>query len=88
MGMEEGGEVEVLTCIECEDQHAELVCLTCDEPFCRPCWGSLHRCVWITSRHNLYQYSSSSLVVSVHRGLPEAWYPCGDTLPYPRGVAV
>ncbi|CAM9687403.1 unnamed protein product [Ascophyllum nodosum] len=31
------------TCIECEDQHAELVCLSCDEPFCRPCWGSLHR---------------------------------------------
>lgn len=34
---------EVETCTECEDQHAELVCLTCDEPFCRPCWGSLHR---------------------------------------------
>lgn len=34
---------EVQSCIECEDQHAELVCLTCDEPFCRPCWGSLHR---------------------------------------------
>lgn len=33
----------VQTCIECEDQHAELVCLSCDEPFCRPCWGSLHR---------------------------------------------
>ena len=31
------------TCIECEDQHAELVCLSCEEPFCRPCWGSLHR---------------------------------------------
>ncbi|CAN0096735.1 unnamed protein product, partial [Ectocarpus sp. 8 AP-2014] len=24
-------------------QHAELVCLSCEEPFCRPCWGSLHR---------------------------------------------
>lgn len=34
---------DVPTCIECEDQHAELVCLSCEEPFCRPCWGSLHR---------------------------------------------
>lgn len=34
---------EIQSCIECEDQHAELICLTCDEPFCRPCWGSLHR---------------------------------------------
>lgn len=33
------------TCVECEDQHAELVCLSCEEPFCRPCWGSLHRYV-------------------------------------------
>ncbi|CAM9519721.1 unnamed protein product [Ectocarpus sp. 12 AP-2014] len=41
---EEGaGSREVETCIECEDQHAELVCLSCEEPFCRPCWGSLHR---------------------------------------------
>ncbi|CAM9195762.1 unnamed protein product [Scytosiphon promiscuus] len=37
------GSQEVQTCIECEDQHAELVCLSCEEPFCRPCWGSLHR---------------------------------------------
>ncbi|CAB1120350.1 unnamed protein product [Ectocarpus sp. CCAP 1310/34] len=41
---EEGaGSREVETCIECEDQHAELVCVSCEEPFCRPCWGSLHR---------------------------------------------
>ncbi|CAM9144198.1 unnamed protein product [Choristocarpus tenellus] len=31
------------TCVECEDQHAEMECLSCGEPFCRPCWGSLHR---------------------------------------------
>ncbi len=40
---EEEAPQELQTCIECEDQHAELVCLSCDEPFCRPCWGSLHR---------------------------------------------
>lgn len=40
---EEEAPQEIQTCIECEDQHAELVCLSCDEPFCRPCWGSLHR---------------------------------------------
>lgn len=42
---DEGGDEDkaVQTCIECEDQFAELVCLSCDEPFCRPCWGSLHR---------------------------------------------
>lgn len=41
----DGAEPEILMCIECEDQHAELMCLTCDEPFCRPCWASLHRYV-------------------------------------------
>lgn len=40
---DEAAPEEVQTCIECEDQHAELVCLSCEEPFCRPCWGSLHR---------------------------------------------
>ncbi|CAM9863004.1 unnamed protein product, partial [Ectocarpus fasciculatus] len=42
-GEEEAGSREVETCIECEDQYAELWCLSCEEPFCRPCWGSLHR---------------------------------------------
>lgn len=43
-GGDEGEERSaVQTCIECEDQHAELECLSCQEPFCRPCWGSLHR---------------------------------------------
>jgi Protein of unknown function (DUF2009) len=33
----------VPSCVECEDQTAELVCLSCGENYCRPCWGSLHR---------------------------------------------
>jgi Protein of unknown function (DUF2009) len=33
----------VPSCVECEDQTAELVCLSCSENYCRPCWGSLHR---------------------------------------------
>lgn len=44
---EEGAPQALQTCVECEDQRAELTCLSCDEPFCRPCWGSLHRCVWV-----------------------------------------
>lgn len=46
------------TCVECEDQHAELVCLSCEEPFCRPCWGSLHRYVtdqWLQPKHVILQ---------------------------------
>lgn len=42
---EEAPQVALQTCVECEDQRAELTCLSCEEPFCRPCWGSLHRCV-------------------------------------------
>lgn len=42
---EEGAPQALRTCVECEDQRAELTCLSCEEPFCRPCWGSLHRCV-------------------------------------------
>lgn len=40
---EEGAPQALQTCVECEDQRAELTCLSCEEPFCRPCWGSLHR---------------------------------------------
>ena len=33
-----------LTCVECEDQPAELICVGCGgEGFCRPCWGGQHR---------------------------------------------
>lgn len=49
---EEGAPQALQTCVECEDQRAELTCLSCEEPFCRPCWGSLHRCVsrgWISN---------------------------------------
>ncbi|CAM9210888.1 unnamed protein product [Discosporangium mesarthrocarpum] len=42
-GDEEEFEKMSNTCVECEDQHAEMVCLSCGELFCRPCWGSLHR---------------------------------------------
>ena len=30
-------------CCECEDQAASLLCVQCDERFCKPCWGSQHR---------------------------------------------
>eukprot|EP00053_Salpingoeca_punica_P013942 m.126556 g.126556 ORF g.126556 m.126556 type:complete len:607 (+) comp16341_c0_seq1:216-2036(+) len=29
-------------CVECEDQEAALLCVTCDEPFCGPCWAQQH----------------------------------------------
>eukprot|EP00049_Salpingoeca_infusionum_P002808 m.60090 g.60090 ORF g.60090 m.60090 type:complete len:566 (-) comp11799_c1_seq1:124-1821(-) len=32
-----------VTCVECEDQQAELECTDCQEPFCRPCWDQQHR---------------------------------------------
>lgn len=43
MANDENVSGDVQSCVECEDQHAELVCLSCEERFCRPCWGSLHR---------------------------------------------
>lgn len=42
---EEGASQPLQTCVECEDQRAELTCLSCEESFCRPCWGALHRYV-------------------------------------------
>lgn len=48
-------EQTIQMCVECEDQHAELECLTCDEPFCRPCWGSLHRYVHWANHLSLYK---------------------------------
>jgi hypothetical protein len=32
-----------VTCCECEDQPADVHCIDCNEPFCRPCWGGQHR---------------------------------------------
>ncbi len=29
-------------CIECEDQEAAVMCNTCAEPFCGPCFGQQH----------------------------------------------
>lgn len=34
---------DCVTCCECEDQPADVHCIQCDEPFCRPCWGGQHR---------------------------------------------
>lgn len=62
-GGEEGAPQALQTCVECEDQRAELTCLSCEEPFCRPCWGSLHRCVsraWVSNSYS-YRYSINSL---------------------------
>jgi len=36
-------EIEIPQCCECEDQVAEVVCEGCDELYCQPCWGSIHR---------------------------------------------
>mmetsp|Transcript_30590 Transcript_30590/g.40416 ORF Transcript_30590/g.40416 Transcript_30590/m.40416 type:complete len:746 (-) Transcript_30590:92-2329(-) len=42
---------DVLHCVECEDQHAEVLCQGCDEPFCKPCWGSIHRRGYRSEHH-------------------------------------
>ena len=31
-----------VSCIECEDQEAAMLCLTCNEPFCGPCFNQQH----------------------------------------------
>ena len=44
--LDEGGVGSITikrSCVECEDQTAEVRCTVCEEDFCRPCFDSQHR---------------------------------------------